>query len=244
MLPKIEHPIYEIDLKSINKTVKFRPFLVKEEKILLMALEANEEAAIINAIRQIIQNCVLEPSDFNIDELAVYDLELFFIKLRAYSMGEVIETKYTCQNVASEGGDKCGNLMDVNVNLFEVNLSNTNTNSIIKFTDKIGVKMKYPNINSLQQMSEINFSESVKNVIDFIYDCVDYAFDENQTYPRKEISLEEFTEFVENMSKNDFDKFEMFFTSLPKLSHTIEKTCTRCNFEHKIVLEGIGDFFE
>ncbi|NBW53614.1 MAG: hypothetical protein EBR39_06825 [Betaproteobacteria bacterium] len=168
MLPKIEHPIYEIELKSINKTVKFRPFLVKEEKILLMALEANEEMAMINAIRQIIQNCVLEPSDFNIDDLAVYDLELFFIKLRAYSMGEIIETKYTCQNVNVETEEKCGNLMDVSINLFDVKLNNTNPNSIIKFTDKIGVKMKYPNINSLQQMSEINFSESVKNVIDFI----------------------------------------------------------------------------
>lgn len=244
MLPKIEHPIHEIELKSINKTVKFRPFLVKEEKILLMALEANEERAMINAIRQIIENCVIEPANFKVDDLAVYDLELFFIKLRAYSMGEIIETKYTCQKVTGAEGEKCGNLMDVKVNLFDVQLKNTNNSPIIKFTDTVGVKMKYPNINSLQQMSEINFSESVAHVIDFIYDCVDCAFDENQTYPRDEISREEFTEFVENMSKTDFDKFETYFTSLPKLSYTIEKTCTKCNFEHKIVLEGIGDFFE
>jgi hypothetical protein len=244
MLPKIEHPIHEIELSSIKKTVKFRPFLVKEEKILLMALEANDETSMINAIRQIIQNCVIEPQNFSVDDLAIYDLEYFFIKLRAHSMGEIIETKYTCQQVAPESGEKCGNLMDVKVNLFDVKLKNMDCNPIIKFTDKIGVKMKHPNINSLQQMSEINFSESVKNVIDFIYDCVDSAFDENQTYAKDEISREEFTEFVENMTKNDFDKFEAYFTSLPKLSHVIEKGCSRCGFEHKIVLEGIGDFFD
>ena len=244
MLPKIDHPVHEIELSSIKKTVKFRPFLVKEEKILLMALEANDETSMINAIRQIIQNCVIEPKNFNVDDLAVYDLEYFFIRLRAHSMGEIIETKYTCQHVNPETEQKCGNLMDVQVNLFEVKLKNLDCNPIIKFTDKVGVKMKHPNINSLQQMSEINFTESVMNVVDFIYDCVDFAFDENQTYPKEEISKEEFTEFVENMSKTDFDKFEAYFTSLPKLTHTIEKTCSRCNFEHKIVLEGIVDFFE
>ncbi len=242
MLPKIEHPIHEIELKSINKKVKFRPFLVKEEKILLMALEANDEESMIKAIRQIIQNCVVEPADFNIDELAVYDLEYFFIQLRAHSMGETIETKYTCQNVVNE--EKCGNLMDVTINLFDVKLKNENNNSIIKFNDTVGVKMKHPNINSLNQMSEINFSESVTHVVDFIYDCLDCAFDENQVYTKDDISREEFNEFVENMSKTDFDKFENYFTSLPKLSYTIEKTCNRCNFEHKIVLEGIGDFFD
>jgi hypothetical protein len=209
-----------------------------------MALEANEEESMIDAIRQIIQNCVISPSDFNVDDLAIYDLEYFFIKLRAHSMGEIVETKYTCQNVVNENQDKCGNLMDVTVNLFDVTLRNAEDNSIIKFNDTVGVKMKHPNINSLNQMSEINFSESVKHVVDFIYDCVDYAFDENQVYTKDDISREEFTEFVDNMSKTDFDKFETYFTSLPKLSYTIEKTCSKCNFEHKIVLEGIGDFFD
>jgi hypothetical protein len=243
MLPKIEHPIHEIELISIGKTVKFRPFLVKEEKILLMALESNEEKTMLDAIKQIIQNCIIEPTDFNLNEVAVYDLELFFLKLRAYSMGEIVETKYTCQNVV-ESGNRCGHLMDVSINLLDIKMIGNVENKIVKFNENVGVKMNHPNITSLQKITEINLLDDPKNVIDFIYDCMEYVFDNNQIYTKEEVNKEEFTEFIENMSKAEFAKFENYFMSLPKVQHLIEKTCERCNFDHKIVLEGIGDFFE
>lgn len=235
-IPKIDLPIYKLYLQSSNKTINFRPFLVKEEKILLIALESNDEHTILEAIKQAITNCVLEPIE--VDDLPMFEIEHLFLNLRARSMGEIVELAYICQNVVDE--KTCAMELELEVDLLKVDLDMKISNPIIKFTDTVGIVLKFPTMKS-SLSSVINYKDiSVKN----IKDCTDFLFDANQTYKVEDMQIGEFEEFIDNLTQDKFNNIKDFFKNIPAIKYDGITTCNRCKKEHKIHLEGILDFFE
>lgn len=252
-LPKIQQPIFEFTLPSNKKkTLKYRPFIVKEQKLLLMALESKEEKSIVETIKQIIQNCVLT-ENFNVNDLTTFDLEYFFLQLRARSIGEIVKGKYVCNNLTTDPINseqkKCGNMIDVEYNLLDTKVEFDPTHSqIIKFDGKnLGIVMKYPSISSMETIAE-NKKNNPKLTqtgfaFDFIVECIESIFEGETVYLAKDCTKEELMEFIETLSKTDFDKLENFFNTLPSMKQLLKFSCPKCNFNHEIELEGLQSFF-
>ena len=239
-LPKIDTPVYDLTLPLSKKKIRYRPFLVKEQKNLLMALESDDQESIQENIKQVLTNCTLT-KNVDIEELPVVDIEYFFINLRAKSVGEVVENKYRCENVVE--GKKCNNIMEHTLNLLEIKVEGVKKdNDVIELTDKISVKMRYPkfsilkNIKDMQKMTDI--------AMQMIAESIEYIYDGKQFYYSNEVSVNELVEFVESLSQKQFEKIENFFRELPKLERKIEMTCSKCGFVHKFNLEGLENFFE
>ena len=239
-LPKIDTPVYDLTLPLSKKKIRYRPFIVKEQKNLLMALESDDQESIQENIKQVLTNCTLT-KNVDIEELPVVDIEYFFINLRAKSVGEVVENKYRCENVVE--GKKCNNVMDHTLNLLEIKVEGVKKdNDVIELTDKISVKMRYPkfsilkNIKDMQKMTDI--------AMQMIAESIEYIYDGKQFYYSNEVSVNELVEFVESLSQKQFEKIENFFRELPKLERKIEMTCSKCGFVHKFNLEGLENFFE
>jgi hypothetical protein len=248
-LPKIDLPIFELQLKSVDEPVKFRPFLVKEEKLLLMALQADDEDAIIKTIKQVINNCLV--SDIDIDKLPIFDIEYLFLNVRARSMGEMVETYFVCKNVvgnekADDGTDipvECAHMMPVKINLLEIKPPDRETSTKIMITDKIGIQMTYPSLQTLKYVDGVVSSDDMNKVFDLVYECADYIFDEAGMYYVKESDRQEFDNFLSSLTQEQFDRVIGFFDRLPKIEHDVEHKCQKCGFDHKLHLEGLNDFF-
>jgi hypothetical protein len=238
-LPKIDAPTYEITLPVSKKQLKFRPFLVKEQKILLMAMETGEKEIIENNIKQILQNCAI--SDFDVDATPIVDIEYYFLNLRARSVGEIVETKYKCENVVNS--EVCGNVMDTKFNLLDIELEIQNelAEDTIVLSGDVGIKMKYPDFAVVEKLQQ---SDSVTDsAFEFIIECIDYIYDSDNVYYAHETPQEEIQVFLESLTKEQFEKIETFVDRLPKLSKKIEATCKKCGFHHTINVEGLEDFF-
>ena len=239
MLPKIDTPVYEITLPISKESIKFRPFLVKEQKILLIAAQSDERIFINNNIKQVLKNCCL--SKIDIDDLSSIDIEYFFLHLRARSIGEVVESKYRCENKISEN-ETCKNLMTVNINLLDIDVDTSEYNDIIKITDKVGIKLKCPNFKTMENIEKE--TDLVSKTFSTIQTCIEYIFDENNFYYPKETPKAEMEEFIESLSVEQFKQIENFFNNLPKLKKKIEVKCSKCGYEHKIDLEGLQNFLD
>lgn len=248
-LPKIDLPIFELKLVSHPKPIKFRPFLVKEEKLLLMALQTEEEQAILNTVKQVINNCLIEPLE--IDTLPIFDIEYLFLNIRARSVGEISETAFVCRNVVDTQLDEnneeipieCNNLMKIEVNLLEIQPAINDLATKIYFTKDVGIQLKFPTLETFKSVKNLLFSEDSQQIYELIFDCTDYIFDVNSVYYSNESSLEEFSQFLESLTQEQFDKILDFFNKLPTLRKTIKHKCEKCSFEHELVLEGLNDFF-
>jgi len=242
MLPKIDVPIYDLTLPLSKKNIKFRPFLVKEEKILLMAVESQDENAITLAIKQILNNCCI--TELNVEDLPILDLEFFFLNLRARSIGELIELQYKCNNIIpeKEEDDKtCGNLVKLSFNALEVAPEvDSNHSNKIQLTDKLGLMMKYPSFTLSEKIKDM---EEVEGIIKIIVDCIDFIYDEEAVYYSKDVDEKEMIEFIDSLSREQFTKVQNFFDTIPKLKKDLKFTCTKCKYEETLVLEGIQSFF-
>jgi hypothetical protein len=238
-LPKIDTPIYDLVLPLSKKEIRFRPFLVKEQKNLLMAMESNDKESIEKNVKQVLINCTVTES-IDIEKLPVVDVEYYFLNLRARSVGEVIENRYRCDNEVNN--EKCGNLMDVKLNILEIKVEGVKENNdIIQLTDKVSMKLRYPEFSFLKKVSKL---ENVSDVaFEMIADCVEYVYDGEQFYYAKEISSKEMVEFIESLNQTQFTKIEEFFANLPKLEKKIDMKCSRCGFEHRLDVEGLESFF-
>lgn len=242
MLPTLDTPKYEIELPILKKTVKFRPFLVKEQKILLIAADSDDEKFLIDNVKQIIKNCCL--TELDIESLSSVDLEYFFLQLRARSVEEVIQTKYRCENTL-DSGEICKNSMEVEINLLDINVETDKYNDNIKLTDNIGIKMKYPTIQMVENLNKTKKDDNIINkTFDVIIQCIDYIYDNENFYYPKEVSKKEITDFLESLSIDQFKKVEEFFSNIPKLRKELKVICSKCGFEHKIVLEGLQSFLD
>lgn len=236
ILPKLDVPIYDIELPTSKQIVKFRPFLVKEQKILMMAQNSNDSEFVGDNVRQIIKNCCI--SEVDVDKLSQIDVEYFFIHLRARSIGEIVQARYRCNNLVN--GDSCNNLMEVPINLLEVNIDKKENSDLIKLTDSVGIKMNYPDAKSL---SKINSEQDLLSVtLDIIYTCSEYIFDEDNMYYKSQVSKQEFMEFLEQLSVEQFKLIEQYFSNLPVLKQDINIKCSKCGFEHNITIKGLENF--
>ena len=238
-LPKIDTPIYELDLPLSKKHVRFRPFLVKEQKNLLMAMESGDSKSIEQNVKQVLINCTVT-ENIDIEKLPVLDVEYYFLNLRARSVGEVVENKYRCDNQVD--GSACGNIMETSLNLLDIKIEGVKENDdVIQLTDTISIKLKYPEFSVINKLSKLTDVSDI--AFEMIADSVEYIFDGEQFYYAKETTTEEMVEFIEGLNQQQFAKIEDFFANLPKLEKKIEMKCSRCGFEHKLDVEGLESFF-
>ena len=239
-LPKIDSPIYDLTLPLSKQKIKYRPFTVKEQRNLLMALEASDIATMQTNIEQILNNCTIT-ENVDIPKLPLIDVEYYFLHLRAKSVGEIVENRYKCNNEVD--GKECGNLMDVKVNLLELEVEQEKeVSDVIKITDNIAVKLKYPDYSMLKRI------ENADNISDFafamIVESIEYIHDGEQFYYASEASPQELMEFVESLNTEQFEKLQEFFDNLPSLKKDIHVTCSKCGYNHTIPVEGLESFFD
>lgn len=241
-LPKLNHPIFEVYLKSLDRKVKFRPFLVKEEKLLLMAKETEDLNDVVKTIKQIISNCVLEEID--VDKLPTFDIEMFFINLRIQSVGETAEMVYTCNNIVGEGehAGECGNRIDFLLDIRNVKYTEeVGHSNIVKLSETAGMKFNYPTL---------AFDESVLDAgmedggFKFVTEYLDYIYDSEQIYKKQDISEEELKEFFDNLSMEQVKGVRNFFTTSPKVMLEQDVSCPKCGHLHHLNVEGLLNFFD
>lgn len=238
-LPKLDVPTYEIELPISKKKIKYRPFLVKEQKNLLMAIESNESTTIQQNVKDILNNCTVT-ENIDIDKLPIIDVEFYFINLRAKSVGEVVQSRYKCNNIVDD--HECGNIMENEINLLELKVVMDNTISPeIQLNDKISIKMKYPEFGIVQD--SLNYEDITDITFNMIANSIEHIYDGEQFYYGHEAQPGEMLDFVEGMNQEQFAKLEEFFNNLPKLKETLDITCKKCSFEHKIDVEGLESFF-
>ena len=235
-LPKITTSEHELVLHSNGKTVKYRPFLVKEEKILILALEGANQKEITNAVKQVIKACVITRG-IKIELLPAFDIEYLFLNIRAKSVGESIDLLVTC-------GDDGKTEVAVNVPINDIQVVKSEEHSTdIEIGDGYTVKMKYP---SLNQFIETNFTEdtdTVEQSFGIISSCIDMVYNDEEMFTAAECTKKELKEWVESLTSAQFAKIEKFFETMPKLQHTIKVVNPNTKKENTVVLEGLTDFF-
>jgi hypothetical protein len=245
MLPKIDTPLYELELPLLKKKVQFRPFLVKEEKILLMAMESEDENSVVLGIKQIMRNCLL--SDIDIEDLPILDFEYLFLNLRARSVGETIDLQYKCNNdipgSEEDKTHKCGNLISLSFNALEVKPEINEINGKIQLTPKLGVVLKYPTFKAIENVSLTENKNPVDFVSETIISSIDYIYDEENIYYAKDTPKEELVDFIDSLTKDQFAMIQKFFEDIPKLSKKIDFKCNKCGYEENIEIQGIQSFF-
>ena len=239
-LPKLDVPSYEITLPLCKKVIKFRPFLVKEQKNLLMAMESKDASTVHSTIKDILNNCILT-ENIDLDSLPIIDIEYFFIHLRAKSVGEVVNSRYRCNN-EPDGQNQCGNIMEAEINLLDIKPTQDKpAEPEIQLTDKITIKLKYPQFGVVKDSLQY---ESLNDItFNMIANSIEYIYDGEQFYYASETTPDEMLSFVEGMNQQQFAKVEEFFNNLPELKETIEITCSKCGYQHKIDVQGLENFF-
>ena len=235
-LPKITTSEYELELPSNGKTVKYRPFLVREEKILILALESANQKEITNAVKQVIKECVLTKG-IKIEQLPAFDIEYLFLNIRGKSVGESIDLLVTC---GDDGETEVG--VTVPIADIQVVKSEEHTKDI-EIGEGWTVKMKYP---SLSQFIETNFTESADTVeksFQVIASCIDIVYNKDDMFAAADCTKKELKEWVESLTSQQFQKIEKFFETMPKLTHTLKVVNPKTRKENTVVLEGLTDFF-
>ena len=242
-LPRVASPTYELKIPSTGQKVKYRPFLVKEEKTLLMAMEAGDNRAMTKAMQDIITSCT--EGEVDLKSLASFDIEYFFLQLRGRSIGEILtinphrpENFKCCEEATEE--DIC----EVNINIDDITMDTSKiTSSEIKITDKIGLKLKFPQIETVQKYATAGEDIEAENVFKLIIDCIEYIWDGDEIYKAKDSTKKELNDFVESLSSSKLINVREFFESMPRLSHTIDWECGKCKKSTPMIIEGIDSFF-
>jgi hypothetical protein len=245
-LPKITAPIFELNLSSDGRSVKYRPFLVKEQKILLIALETDDSKGMLTAVKQIINNCAVDEVD--VEKMPIFDIEYFFLRLRAKSIGETVDLNLRHPTGMNTNDTPCNHVTQTKLNLLEVevqkNISHVDKILIDEETG-IGIKFKYPNGELITNFED---SDSEKSQIDLateaMINCIDYIYDKENIYKKEDSTKEELLEFIENLSQEQFQKLSAFFETMPKLKHTVKWKCGGCGCSDEIELEGLANFFD
>jgi T4 bacteriophage base plate protein len=241
-LPKIDAPIFELILPSTNQPIKYRPFLVKEQKILMLAMEGDDDKGITTAIKQIINNCAIDKID--VDKLPTFDLEYFFTRLRAKSIGEKVELRMRHPNGKNKDGEECSHETVVNVDLLEIKVikkDNHEDKILLDESRGIGVKMRYPRMDTIDGASD---AKSQMEAATFaIIDAIEYIYDKDDIYKREDQTKEEILDFIDNLSQAQFEKLANFFDTMPKLKHTVKWKCKGCGKPEEATLEGMSSFF-
>ena len=235
-LPKLNVPVYEAILPSTEKVIKYRPFLVKEEKLLLTAQESGEEA-VLPAVKQIIRNCV--QGELDVDNMPLFDIEYLFLRLRAKSVGEEITLGLKPWGCPQNNGELCEFTTEVAINLEEIEcVKNEKHSSKIMIDDKIGIMMKYPDI------SQLNIKGSENEMgLKVIKKCINMIFTEEETHEKGSFTEKELDDFVDSLNTKQLDKIRNFFETMPTLKHTVKYKCGTCKEEKETTVQGLQSFF-
>ena len=235
-LPKINTPTYELSLPSNGKKIKYRPFLVREEKILIMALETENQKQITNAVVEILDACIMTRG-IKIKTLATFDIEYIFLNVRSKSVGETINVNIICPD-----DEKTSVEVPIDLESIKVKKDKSHTN-IVKIDDNLSLKLKYP---SMDQFIESNFEstdETIKNTMKLITSSIDMIFSEEESWNASESTEKELEQFIERLNSKQFQTIEKFFDTMPKLSHRVKVTNPKTNVESTVILEGLAAFF-
>jgi len=236
-LPKITTPTYELELPSNKKTIHYRPFLVKEEKILIIAMESEDAKQITNAVKTVISNCILTKG-VKVNELSTFDIEYLFLNIRGKSVGESVDVLITCP-------DDGTTQVPISINLDEIKVTVSEKHSKdIKLDDTLSLRMKYPSIEEfIKNNFSIEESVSVDETFDLITSCIDQVYNEEESWSASDCTKKELNEFLEQLDSNQFKKVESFFETMPKLSHKIEIKNPNTKVKSEVILEGLNSFF-
>ena len=236
-LPKISTPTYELVLPSSNKKIKYRPFLVKEEKILILAMESQDASTVAQAVKDVLSTCILSRG-IKVDKLSTFDIEYLFLNIRGKSVGEAIEVMVTCPD-----DGKTQVPTSINIDEIKVNIDKEHSKDI-KLDDQYSLRMRYP---SMSEFIKNNFSTpsdvTVDDTFDLIASCVDQVYSEEESWAAADCTQKELSQFVESLNSNQFKMIEKFFETMPKLSHTVKVTNPNTKKDCEVVLEGLQNFF-
>ena len=237
-LPKINTPTYELTLPSNNKKIKYRPFLVREEKILILALESSDAKQISSSIVEIMSDCI-ETKNVDITKLPSFDIEYLFLNIRAKSVGETVDVIITCP-------DDNKTTVEATINIDDIKVKKTKGHkNVVKLDDTYSMKLKYP---SMQQFIDANFDSeqelnSVSQSLQMLSTCIDMIYDNEESWDAADNSPEELNEFIEQLNTKQFKEVESFFETMPKLEHIVEVTNPKTGKASKVKLEGLASFF-
>ena len=236
-LPKIATPVYTLEIPSLKKEIKYRPFLVKEEKILIIAMESEDTKQIANAVKTVISNCILTKG-IKVDNLATFDIEYLFLNVRGKSVGETVDVLITCP-------DDGKTQVPVSINLEEIKVNvNEKHSRDIKLDENLTLRMKYP---SMQEFIKTNFGNnlnvSVDDTFDMICSCIEQIYNAEESWSSSDCTKKELTEFLEQLTTNQFKQIELFFETMPKLSYVMNLKNPNTDVESEVVLEGLTSFF-
>ena len=235
-LPKLNVPVYEAILPSTEKVIKYRPFLVREEKLLLTAQESGEDA-VLPAVKQIIKNCI--QGEIDVDNMPIFDIEYLFLRLRAKSVGEEVTLGLKPWGCPQNNGELCEFTTEVAINLEEIEcVKNEKHSSKIMIDDKIGIMMKYPDI------SQLNIKGSENEMgLKVIKKCINMIFTEEETHERDSFTDKELDEFIDSLNSKQMEKINNFFETMPTIKHTAKYTCKTCGEEKETTVQGLQSFF-
>ena len=236
-LPTISTPTYELILPSSNKKIRYRPFLVKEEKILILAMESQDSKQIARAVKDVLSKCILSKG-IKVERLSTFDIEYLFLNIRGKSVGEQIEVMVTCPD-----DEKTQVPMSINIDSIKIQRDETHDRDI-KLDETYTLRMKYP---SLSEFIKNNFSSvenmNVDDTFDLIASCVDQVYSEEESWASEECTKKELNNFIESLNSSQFKMVEKFFETMPKLSHTVKVTNPNTKVESDIKIEGLQSFF-
>jgi len=231
-LPQVNSSKYSTKLPSTNEVIEFRPYLVKEEKILMIAIESKDQKQMVRAMQDVIKACVY--NDIDVKKLTTFDLEWMFVQLRAKSVGERVDLKLKCTS--------CEAVNDIAVNLEEIYIENpTEVSNIINFSDTIGITVKHPSIDDIADLEKD--AESMDGILEIMAKSVETIFDEDNVYNAKDEGLAEVTKFLENLNSGQFKKLTDYYSSIPTVKAKLDFKCRSCGEENELEVKGLQNFF-
>tara|TARA_B100000902_G_C27214899_1_gene866415 strand:- start:283 stop:993 length:711 start_codon:yes stop_codon:yes gene_type:complete len=233
LLPKLNNmPKYLVDVPSMKKDINIRPFLVKEEKIMLIAMESQDGKQIAQAVLDTVKSCILD--EINVNSLTSYDVEYLFLKIRSKSVGETAKLLFKCES--------CNDENEVIVKLDDIKIDVKNADNVIKINDTISVEMKHPSFISLANSEDVITESPTRQIFGLIKESIISVMTEDERIDMREVKFEEFEEFMESMTGDQFTKIREYIQDIPKLKHDIEYKCKACEHENKISVEGLQSF--
>jgi hypothetical protein len=232
-LPILNSPKFNLTIPSSKKSLEYRPYLIKEEKILLIAQESKDSNSIISAIQELIEACTF--GKIKVSELTMFDMEYIFLKIRAKSVGEIIKLKTKCPTDEQEN--------EITVNLDELEVEFPKVSPKIPLKDKVGIVMKYPSFADVKAISKIKEDDKIKILNSTVISCIDYIYDADAVYKASETPNKELEVFVDSLSSKQFQEIQNFISSIPKVKYETKVKCSKCGTEYPVVLEGIQSFF-
>ena len=237
-LPKLNAtPMYEMTIPSTGQVVRYRPYLVKEEKIMMLAFESGDTRAALNSVIDTIDICLEESANVNVNELSLFDIEYMFVKLRSKSVGEVSNLVSTCIN------SECKHKNPIQVDLETLDLNVPEGDTIVPLTDNIKVELKYPSYKSMIQSDIEKLEENPEVALELISKCIVAILTDEERINAKDESVEDLKQFIESMTSSQFQKVAGFFENMPRLEKNISYNCQKCGKENMILLKGLDNFF-